>query len=81
MNTCQCIKDYKVSTRDYISPNVHSEIYQQTIFEQGEIYYYFNRTGIYYVTDKPEYLRNVDRYNNHIEELTKEEFNIYFYEN
>lgn len=77
---CKCIKDYKVSCRDY-SNGVHSEIYMKVIYKEGDRCYYTNKGDMYYVAPSEKHIRNMQRYSTYIEELSYTDFNEYFSHN
>jgi len=71
---CKCVKDYKVTARK----DKNDPVFLLTIFNNNEEYYFYNKGELFYVTTKPNYLKDMDRYNIFIEELSEDEFDNHF---
>lgn len=77
---CNCIKDYTVTTRDYLGNKQHGPIYNQIIFNEGKKCYYRLIDGTYYISAIRNYLRDISRYNTYVEELSEKQFKEHFNE-
>ena len=72
----KCIKDYYITCCEMI--NVKNEIINELLFEKGEKYYFYNQKEIFYVTKDKKYMKDINRFNIFIEEMSENNFNEYF---
>ena len=70
------IKDYYITCGEMI--NGKNEIINELLFEKGETYYFYNQKEIFYVTKDKKYMKDINRFNIFIEEMSENNFNEYF---
>ena len=74
---CKCKKNYEEVCR-YSSNGELVPEYTMVFFEKDTIYYFYNKGDYFFISDDKKWLKDINRYCDHIEGMSIDEFEEYF---